>query len=48
MVSFRLYYNLNKHTSDRDSILGLHPASWTVTVIGPPVQMNICGIVTSH
>jgi hypothetical protein len=47
MVSFWLCYNLNKHTSDWDSILELHPASWTITVIGPLVQMNICGIVTS-
>jgi hypothetical protein len=47
MISFRLCYNLNKHTSDYDSILGLRPISWVVVVIGPPVRMNICGIVTS-
>jgi hypothetical protein len=46
MASFRLCYNLNKHISGRDSILGLHPASWAVAVIRPPVRMNICGIVT--
>jgi hypothetical protein len=45
MVSFRLCYNLNKYTSNRDSILGLHPASCAITVIGPLVRMNICGIV---
>jgi hypothetical protein len=47
MASFWLYYNLNKHTSDYDSILWLRPASWAVAVIGPPVQRNIYGIVTS-
>jgi hypothetical protein len=46
-VSFWLCYNLNKHIFDRDFILELHPASWGVAVIGPPVWMNICGIVTS-
>jgi hypothetical protein len=46
MESFRLCYNLNKHTSNRDSILVLHPASWGVTVIGPSVRMNICGIIS--
>jgi hypothetical protein len=25
----------------------LRPASWAVAVIGPPVRMNICGIITS-
>jgi hypothetical protein len=35
MTSFRLCYNLNKHTSDWDFILGLHPASWAVAIIGP-------------
>jgi hypothetical protein len=45
MVSFRLYYNLNKHTSDYDSIFGLRPASWAVAVIGSLVRMNIYGIV---
>jgi hypothetical protein len=47
MASFRLCYNLGKHTSDQDSILGLHPVSWVVAVIGPPIRMNICGIVSS-
>jgi hypothetical protein len=47
MASFRLCYNLNKHTSDQDSILGLHPASWDVAVIGLSARMNICDIVTS-
>jgi hypothetical protein len=47
MTSFRLCYNLNKHTSDQGSILGLHPVSWVVTVIGLPVRMNICGIITN-
>jgi hypothetical protein len=32
---------------DRDAILGLRPASWVVTVIGPLVQANICDVVTS-
>jgi hypothetical protein len=27
--------------------LELHPASWSITVIGPLVRVNICGIVTS-
>jgi hypothetical protein len=48
MTSFWLCYDLNKHASDWDFILGLHPASWTVAVIGPPVQINICGIITAH
>jgi hypothetical protein len=47
MVSFWLCYNLNKYISDRDSILGLHPASWAVAVIRPLIRMNIYGIVTS-
>jgi hypothetical protein len=47
MASFQLCYNLHKHTSDWDSILGLHPASWAVAVIEPLVQVNICGIVNS-
>jgi hypothetical protein len=46
MASFQLCYDLNKHTSDRDSILVLHPASWPITAIGPLVRENICGIVT--
>jgi hypothetical protein len=44
-TGFRLCYNLNKHTSDRDSILGLHPASWAVTVIEHLIRVNICGII---
>jgi hypothetical protein len=47
MTNFRLCYDLNKHTSDQNSILGLYPASWAVTAIGPLVQGNICGILTS-
>jgi hypothetical protein len=46
--SFRLCYNLNKHTSDQDSIFRLRPASSAVVVIGPPVRMNIYGIVMKH
>jgi hypothetical protein len=45
MTSFWLCYNLNKHTSDWNSILRLHPASWAVTVIVPLIRMNIYGIV---
>jgi hypothetical protein len=45
MKIIRLYDNLNKHASNYDSILGLHPASWTITVIEPPIQINIYGIV---
>jgi hypothetical protein len=45
MVSFRLCYNLNKHISDQNSILGLRLASWAVAVIGPLVQANIYGVV---
>jgi hypothetical protein len=45
MASFQLCYNLNKYTSDRDFILGLHPASWAVAVIGHLIRANICGIV---
>jgi hypothetical protein len=37
MTNFQLCYNLNKHTSDRNSILELYPASWIITVIGPLV-----------
>jgi hypothetical protein len=48
MASFRLCYDLNKHTSDRDSILGLHPASWAIAAIDPLVRVNIYGIVTLH
>jgi hypothetical protein len=47
MVIFWLCYDLNKHTSGQNSILGLHPASWAVAAIGPLVQGNICDIVTS-
>jgi hypothetical protein len=47
MASFQLCYDLNKHTFDQDSILGLHPASWVITAIGPLVWVNICGVVTS-
>jgi hypothetical protein len=46
MISFRLCYDLNKHTSDRDSILGLHPALWVIVAIGPLTQVNIYGIIT--
>jgi hypothetical protein len=46
MINFRLCYDLNKHTSDRDSILGLHPASWAIVAIGPLTQVNIYGIIT--
>jgi hypothetical protein len=48
IASFRLCYNLNKHTSDYDSIFRLRPVSWAVAVIGPPVRMNICGIIRFH
>jgi hypothetical protein len=48
MASFQLCYNLNKYTSDWDSILGLHPALWAIAVIGPLVRVNICGIVTLY
>jgi hypothetical protein len=48
MTNFRLCYNLNKHTSDYESIFRLRPASWVVAVIGPPVRMNIYGIVNLH
>jgi hypothetical protein len=47
MASFRLCYNLNKHTSDMDSILALHPTSWTVAAIGPLIRVNLCSIITS-
>jgi hypothetical protein len=47
MASFWLYYNLNKHTSDWDSIVVLYPASWAIAVVGHLVRMNICGIITS-
>jgi hypothetical protein len=47
MASFWLCYNLNKHTSDYDSILWLRPASCAIVVIGPLIRMNIYGIVTS-
>jgi hypothetical protein len=46
MASFRLRYDYNKHTSDRNSILGLHQASWTVVTIDPMTRMNICDIIT--
>jgi hypothetical protein len=45
MASFQLYYDLNKHTSNRDSILELHPASLPVTAIRLLAWVNICGIV---
>jgi hypothetical protein len=48
MTSFQFCYNLNKHTFDQGSILGLHPASWTVTIIEPLIQMNCCDIVTNN
>jgi hypothetical protein len=35
MVNFRLCHDLNKHTSDRDSISELHPTSYAVVAIGP-------------
>jgi hypothetical protein len=47
MTIFRLCYDLNKHTSVRDSILGLYPALWVIAAIGPLARVNICGIVTS-
>jgi hypothetical protein len=45
IASFRLGYNLLKHTSDRDSTLRLRPASWVIIVIGPPARMNIYDII---
>jgi hypothetical protein len=48
MTIFRLCYDLNKHTSDRDSILELHPVSCVVAAIGPLTRVNICGIITSR
>jgi hypothetical protein len=47
MASFLLCYDLNKHTSDQNSILELHPVSRAVAAIGALVQVNICDIVTS-
>jgi hypothetical protein len=46
VASFQLCYNPNKHTSDWDSILGLHPVSWAVTVIGPWLEWIF--VVSSH
>jgi hypothetical protein len=46
MANFRFCYDLNKHISDRDSILELHPASWAITAIELLIRVNICGIVT--
>jgi hypothetical protein len=48
MICFQLYYILNKHTSDRDSILRLHSTSWTVAVVDPLTRANIYGIITMH
>jgi hypothetical protein len=48
MVSFQFCYDLNKHTSDWDSILVLHPSSWTVAVIVPLARVNIYGIIKMH
>jgi hypothetical protein len=45
MSNFRLYYDLNKHIFDRESILGLHAVSHAITVIGPLTRVNIYGIV---
>jgi hypothetical protein len=45
MASFQLCHDINKHTFDRDSISGLHPASWAVAAIGPLARMNIWGII---
>jgi hypothetical protein len=45
MASSRLYYDLNKHTSDRNSILELHLASWAITAIGHLTRVNIYGII---
>jgi hypothetical protein len=47
MTNFQLCYNLNKHASDRDSILELRTVSWAVTVIESLIRANIYGIVTS-
>jgi hypothetical protein len=48
MTYFQLYYVLNKHISDRDSILRLHSTSWAVTAVNPLTRVNIYGIITMH
>jgi hypothetical protein len=47
MTNFQLCYNLNKHASDRESILELHTVLWAVVVIESLIRANIYGIVTS-
>jgi hypothetical protein len=45
MTSFRLCYDLKKRTSDRDSILRLHAASWAIAAIRPLIRVNIYDII---
>jgi hypothetical protein len=44
MISFKFYYNLNKHVSDLD-YLRLHLVSWVIVAIEPLARLNICGTV---